>query len=232
MEYILETKQLSKKYKNFNALNDVSIHVPRGAIYGLVGQNGAGKTTLLRVISGVQRATTGSVSIALVENDKPAQINGIIETASLNMSLTVEDNIVAQNILCGHQIDASVDEILNAVGLSQAKYKKAKDLSLGMRQRLALAKTMLNQPDILLLDEPMNGLDPMGIVEIRNILLRLNKDFGVTIIISSHILGELAKVATCYGFISKGTLLQEISADELPEDLEQYFIDLVGGRKC
>ncbi len=229
MEYILETKQLSKKYKNFNALNDVSIHVPRGAIYGLVGQNGAGKTTLLRVISGVQRATTGSVSIALVENDKPAQINGIIETASLNMSLTVEDNIVAQNILCGYQIDASVDEILNAVGLSQAKYKKAKDLSLGMRQRLALAKTMLNQPDILLLDEPMNGLDPMGIVEIRNILLRLNKDFGVTIIISSHILGELAKVATCYGFISKGTLLQEISADELPEDLEQYFIDLVGG---
>lgn len=232
MEYILETKQLSKKYKNFNALNDVSIHVPRGAIYGLVGQNGAGKTTLLRVISGVQRATTGSVSIALVENDKPAQINGIIETASLNMSLTVEDNIVAQNILCGYQIDASVDEILNAVGLSQAKYKKAKDLSLGMRQRLALAKTMLNQPDILLLDEPMNGLDPMGIVEIRNILLRLNKDFGVTIIISSHILGELAKVATCYGFISKGTLLQEISADELPEDLEQYFIDLVGGQKC
>lgn len=232
MDYILETEQLCKKYKNFDALNNVSVHIPKGAIYGLVGQNGAGKTTLLRIISGVQRATSGTVSIAKDKDGNRLKMNGIIENASINMSLSVKDNIVAQNILSGQTSNAAIDEILNSVGLLQAKDKKAKDLSLGMRQRLAIAKTMLNKPDILLLDEPMNGLDPMGIVEIRNILLELNRDFGVTIIISSHILGELAKVATCYGFISNGTLMKEISAEELPEDLEQYFIDLVGGQIC
>ncbi len=232
MEHILTTEQICKKYKGFYALNNVSVHVPKGSIYGLVGKNGAGKTTLLRIISGIQSPTSGSVSIGCVENGGVARMNGIIETTALNTSLTVEENIIAQKILCGNKINASVDEILNSVGLSGAKHKKAKDLSLGMRQRLALAKAMMNKPDILLLDEPMNGLDPMGIVEIRNVLLELNRDFGVTIIISSHILAELSKIATCYGFINNGNLVKEASADELPEDLEQYFVELIGGKKC
>lgn len=238
MEYILKTDNICKHYHNFVALNNVSINVPKGAIYGLVGENGAGKTTLLRIISGLQSPSSGSIELFNAQdknNDLSSvrhKMNGIIETPSLNLSLSVKDNIQAQKILCRNKNNATCEELLEAVGLSDARDKKAKDLSLGMRQRLAIAKTMLNNPSLLLLDEPMNGLDPKGIVDIRNMLLTLNKEFGVTIVISSHILGELSKVATHYGFIAKGNMLKEISAPELPEDLETYFIELIGGQIC
>lgn len=238
MEYILKTNKICKQYKDFYALKDVTINVPKGSIYGLVGQNGAGKTTLLRIISGLQCPTSGNIELFHVQdtcktlNKLRHKMNGIIETPSLNMSLSVKDNIVAQNIMSGNTMQTTVDELLQSVGLLDAKNKKVQDISLGMRQRLAIAKMMINSPSLLLLDEPMNGLDPKGIVDIRNILLNLNKDFGVTIVISSHILEELSKVATVYGFIDKGKLLQEISADMLPKDLETYFIELIGGKTC
>lgn len=230
MENILTTDRLTKTYGNYTALDNVSVHIPAGEIYGLVGQNGAGKTTLIRLIAGMQFPTTGSFSLFGVSSKTKEiasarkRIGGLVETPALQQSLSARENLKAQSILCGCPSSRSVDELLEFVGLSDTGKRKVKDMSLGMRQRLAIAVALVGSPDFLILDEPTNGLDPRGIVEIRELILRLNKERRVTVLISSHILSELSKLATSYGFIDHGRLVEEISAKELAERCRKKYV--------
>lgn len=230
MEYVLRTSGLSKKYKNFSALNDVHMNVPKGSIYGFVGKNGAGKTTLIRVISGLQEPTSGSYSIYGISNEDSAinrarsRMGAVIESPAIYLNMTARDNIVAQYKLLGLSNDDGIEELLSLVGLADTGNKKAGHFSLGMRQRLGIAIALAGNPDFLILDEPINGLDPEGIVEMRELLIKLNHEMQITILISSHILGELSKLATHYGFISEGSIVKEISAEELDEQSKKCTI--------
>ncbi len=221
MEYILQTNNLRKQYGNFNALDGLTLHIKKGDIYGLVGRNGSGKTTFMRVVTGLQSPTSGSYTLCGAEyggddiNKMRSHIGAIIETPALYGSLTAKENLVEQNIICGNPDAEQIDEILKCVGLYEHKDKKVKNMSLGMRQKLAIALALVGNPDLLFLDEPINGLDPRGIIEIRELILELNEKRGITVLVSSYILGELSKLATCYGFIENGKVVQEISAQEL-----------------
>lgn len=221
MEYVLETKALCKQYKHFKALNDLNIHVPKGSIYGFVGKNGSGKTTLIRVVTGLQAPTSGDYIIYGCEhNDKRIgktrrRIGAVVETPSIYMDMTAEENLKAQFTLLGVPSYDGIPELLRLVRLADAGDKKAKNFSLGMRQRLGIAIALAGNPDFLILDEPVNGLDPQGIVEIRELILKLNREMGITVLISSHILDELSRIATHYGFIDSGHMVKEISAEEL-----------------
>ena len=221
MEYVLTTSALSKTYRKFEALKDLNIHIPKGAIYGFVGRNGAGKTTLIRVICGLQEPTSGEYAIYGISN-KDRQIaksrhrmGAVVETPSIYLDMTAEDNLRQQALVLGLPSYESIPEILKLVGLENTGKKKARNFSLGMKQRLGIAVALIGNPDFIVLDEPINGLDPQGIVEIRELILKLNREHGITVLISSHILGELSKLATHYGFIEKGHIVKEISADEL-----------------
>lgn len=221
MEYVLTTSALSKKYRKFEALKDLTMHIPKGAIYGFVGRNGAGKTTLIRVICGLQEPTSGEYAIYGISN-KDRQISksrhrmgAVVETPSIYLDMTAEDNLKQQALVLGLPNYESIPEILKLVGLENTGKKKARNFSLGMKQRLGIAVALIGNPDFIVLDEPINGLDPQGIVEIRELILKLNHEHGITVLISSHILGELSKLATHYGFIEKGHIVKEISADEL-----------------
>lgn len=221
MEYVLTTSALSKKYRKFEALKDLTMHIPKGAIYGFVGRNGAGKTTLIRVICGLQEPTSGEYAIYGISN-KDRQIaksrhrmGAVVETPSIYLDMTAEDNLKQQALVLGLPNYESIPEILKLVGLENTGKKKARNFSLGMKQRLGIAVALIGNPDFIVLDEPINGLDPQGIVEIRELILKLNREHGITVLISSHILGELSKLATHYGFIDKGCLVKEISAVEL-----------------
>ena len=221
MEYVLTTSALSKTYRKFEALKDLNIHIPKGAIYGFVGRNGAGKTTLIRVICGLQEPTSGEYAIYGISN-KDRQISksrhrmgAVVETPSIYLDMTAEDNLRQQALVLGLPSYESIPEILKLVGLENTGKKKARNFSLGMKQRLGIAVALIGNPDFIVLDEPINGLDPQGIVEIRELILKLNREHGITVLISSHILGELSKLATHYGFIEKGHIVKEISADEL-----------------
>lgn len=230
MNNVLETKNLCKTYGNYAALNNVNIHIPQGEIYGLVGQNGAGKTTLIRLIAGMQMPTSGEYSLFGVSSRSKViaaarrRIGGLVETPALQQSLSAKENLKAQSILCGCPSNSAVDELLEFVGLNDTGKRRVKDMSLGMRQRLAIAVALVGNPDFLILDEPTNGLDPRGIVEIRELILRLNKERRVTVLISSHILSELSKLASCYGFINRGRLIEEISAKELSERCRKKYV--------
>lgn len=221
MEYVLETKALCKQYKHFKALNDLNIHVPKGSIYGFVGKNGSGKTTMIRVVTGLQAPTSGDYSIyGCKHNDKKIgktrrRIGAVVETPSIYMDMTAEENLKAQFTLLGVPSYDGIPELLRLVRLADAGDKKAKNFSLGMRQRLGIAIALAGNPDFLILDEPVNGLDPQGIVEIRELILKLNREMGITVLISSHILDELSRIATHYGFIDSGHMVKEISAEEL-----------------
>ena len=221
MEYVLTTSALSKTYRKFEALKDLNIHIPKGAIYGFVGRNGAGKTTLIRVICGLQEPTSGEYTLYGISN-KDRQISksrhrmgAVVETPSIYLDMTAEDNLKQQALVLGLPNYESIPEILKLVGLENTGKKKARNFSLGMKQRLGIAVALIGNPDFIVLDEPINGLDPQGIVEIRELILKLNREHGITVLISSHILGELSKLATHYGFIEKGHIVKEISADEL-----------------
>ena len=221
MEYVLTTSALSKAYRKFEALKDLNIHIPKGAIYGFVGRNGAGKTTLIRVICGLQEPTSGEYTLYGISN-KDRQISksrhrmgAVVETPSIYLDMTAEDNLKQQALVIGLPNYESIPEILKLVGLENTGKKKARNFSLGMKQRLGIAVALIGNPDFIVLDEPINGLDPQGIVEIRELILKLNREHGITVLISSHILGELSKLATHYGFIEKGHIVKEISADEL-----------------
>ncbi|MDO4549434.1 MAG: ATP-binding cassette domain-containing protein [Clostridia bacterium] len=221
MDYVLTVDSLSKHYKQFKALSDLTMRVPKGAIYGLIGKNGAGKTTLIRLICALQRPTGGSYALYGIPYDdaKIAQarrrMGAVVETASVYLNMTARENLKAQYRVLGLASFQGIDEILELVGLAHTGNKKAKDFSLGMRQRLGIAVALTGNPDFLVLDEPINGLDPQGIVEIRELVLRLNREKRITVLISSHYLDELSRLATHYGFIDKGRVIEEISAEAL-----------------
>ena len=221
MEYVLTTSNLGKEYKNFKALNNLSMHVPKSAIYGFVGKNGAGKTTLIRLICGLQRPTSGGYTLYGVKNtDKEIlkvqrRIGAVVETPSIYLDMTAEENLKEQYRVIGMPSFDGIHELLTLVGLEDTGKKKAKNFSLGMRQRLGIAIALVGNPDLLVLDEPINGLDPQGIIEIRELILKLNRERQITVLISSHILDELSRIATHYGFIDKGNMVKEITAQEL-----------------
>lgn len=221
MEYVLTTSGLSKKYGKFQALNDLSMHIPKGAIYGFVGRNGAGKTTLIRLICGLQEPSNGSYSIYGIDyTDKGIcksrrRMGAVVETPSIYLDMTASDNLKQQALILGLPTYDSIPEILKLVGLENTGKKRARNFSLGMKQRLGIAVALMGNPDFLVLDEPVNGLDPQGIIEMRELILKLNKEKQITVLISSHILDELSRLATHYGFIDKGHLIKEISAEEL-----------------
>lgn len=229
MEYILETHNLGKRYKDFKALSDLNMHIENGAIYGLIGKNGAGKTTLIRLICGLQKPTSGSYSIYGVSNlnkkiiEVRKRIGAIVETPSIYLDLTAIDNLKEQYKIVGLPSYDGINEILELVGLLETGNKKAKNFSLGMRQRLGIAISLVGNPDLLILDEPINGLDPEGIIEIRELILKLNKEKGITVLISSHYLDELAKIATHYGFVDKGRIIKEITNNELQMNCKKRF---------
>lgn len=221
MEYVLTTDALCKQYGHFKALDGCSLHVPKGAIYGFIGKNGAGKTTLIRLICGLQTPTSGGYSLYSV-SDKDKEIirprrrmGAIVETPSVYLDMTAEENLIAQYRILGLPSFDGIPRLLSLVGLSNTGKKKAKNFSLGMKQRLAIAVALCGDPDFLVLDEPTNGLDPQGIVDIRELILKLNHEHQITVLVSSHFLDELSKIATHYGFIDYGHIVKEMSANEL-----------------
>ena len=224
MEYILEAKNIEKKYGHFKALDNLNMHIPKGAIYGLIGKNGAGKTTLIRLLCGLQSPTSGEYTLYGTLNnsrkiaEERKRVGGIVETPSICLDMTAEDNLKEQYKIIGLPSYDNLQEILELVRLNNTGKKTAKHFSLGMKQRLGLAISLVGNPDLLILDEPINGLDPEGIIEIRELILRLNKEKGITFLISSHYLDELSKIATFYGIIDKGKIIKEIDKDELEQN--------------
>ena len=221
MEYVLQTDNLTKKYRNFQALNGLSMHVPKGAIYGFVGKNGAGKTTLIRLICGLQEPTSGEFSLYGIKNNSRdivksrRRMGAVVETPAIYLDMTAEENLKQQYLILGLPSYDGIPELLKLVGLENTGKKKAKHFSLGMKQRLGSAVSLAGDPDFLVLDEPVNGLDPQGIVEIRELILKLNHERQITVLISSHILDELSRLATHYGIIDHGRMVRELSAQEL-----------------
>lgn len=221
MEYVLTANSLCKHYRHFKALQDFSMHVPKGAIYGFVGKNGAGKTTLIRLICGLQNPTSGDYALYGIPGTSDEivksrrRMGAVVETPSIYLDMTAEDNLKEQYRVLGLPSFSNIPDLLELVGLANTGKKKAKNFSLGMRQRLGIAIALAGDPDFLVLDEPVNGLDPQGIIEIRELILKLNKKRQITVLISSHILDELSRLATHYGFIDKGHMVKEISAEEL-----------------
>ena len=221
MEYVLSTNAICKNYKHFKALSGLSMHVPKGSIYGFVGKNGAGKTTLIRLICGLQKPTSGEYTLYGISNTatdiqkSQRKIGAVVETPSIYLNMTAEENLKEQYIILGLPSFDDIPELLRLVGLEGTGKKKAKNFSLGMRQRLGIAIALCGDPDFLVLDEPINGLDPQGIIEIRELILKLNRERQITFLISSHILDELSRLATHYGFIDQGRIIKEISAEEL-----------------
>ena len=221
MEYVLQTDNLTKCYKNIPALDGLTMHIPKGAIYGFVGRNGAGKTTLIRLICGLQEPSSGSFSLFGIRNDSKDIVNSrrkigaIVETPAIYMDMTAEENLRQQYRILGISSYVSIPEILKLVGLENTGKKKVRQFSLGMKQRLGIAIALSGDPRLLILDEPTNGLDPQGIVEMREMILKLNRKREITVLISSHILDELSRLATHYGIIDHGQMVKELSAQEL-----------------
>lgn len=221
MEYVLETNGLSKRYRDFTALNGLNMHIPKGSIYGFVGRNGAGKTTLIRLICGLQEPTDGSITLYGAKNTDTEiyrcrrRMGAVVESPAVYTDMTAVENIRQQYRVLGLPSDDGIEELLHLVSLGDTGKKKAKNFSLGMRQRLGIAIALAGNPDFLVLDEPVNGLDPQGIIEMRELILKLNREHGITVLISSHILDELSRLATHYGFIDGGHMVKEMSAEEL-----------------
>lgn len=220
MDNILKINNLSKKYHHHKVLNNLNMTIKKGAIYGLVGRNGAGKTTLIRIITGLQSPTNGYYELFNISSKTKKitefrkDVGAIIERPSLIENMTAKENLIEQLKLVGiHQFN-NVNNFLELVGLSNANKKQVKNFSLGMRQRLGIAVALCSNPKFIILDEPINGLDPEGIIDIRKLIQKLNKEQGITFLISSHYLDELSKIATDYGFINKGQIIKEISAKE------------------
>lgn len=239
-DYVIETKQVTKAYGSFRALDHVNIHVKRGSVYGLVGDNGAGKSTLLKLFAGHAYATEGEIQLFGRHEKKELercrkQIGCIIEQPGFFPDMTVEQMLKYYCIQKGVPNRKKVDEMLHLTGIEEKRKSRCGKLSLGQKQRLGLAIAMIGEPQVLLLDEPINGLDPSGIIEFRRLLHHLNEEKNITILLSSHILSELQQTATEYGFLSKGRMLEEISAQELHEkcsdcielivsDVERYAV--------
>lgn len=219
---VLKTNNLTKKYKDFIALDNINITINRGDIYGLIGRNGAGKTTLMKVITTLTQKTSGEFSLlGKIDNDLTlvkGRVGCLIENASFFPNLTAYDNLKYYAIQKGIVDMSQIDEALDLVELKAEKQKKFKTFSLGMKQRLGIAYAILDNPDFIILDEPINGLDPIGISNLRDIFKRLNEEKNITILISSHILSELYMVANRFCILEKGRVIKELTKDEL--DLE------------
>ena len=229
MEYILETRDLTKVYGQKEAARDVNLHIREGQIYGLIGRNGAGKTTVMRMISGLSRPTRGSYSLfgkTGMEMQKMLRNVGVlIEQPGLYPKLSAYENLKIKCIGMGIRPKGYVENLLKTVGLENTDARKgAGSYSLGMRQRLGIALALVGDPKMIVLDEPINGLDPQGIAEVREMLTRLRQEKGITIMVSSHILDELSKVADAYGVIHEGTLLDEFTAEQLHERCGQSLV--------
>ena len=221
MDYVLQTDGLKKNYKSVPALDGLTMHVPKGSIYGFVGKNGAGKTTLLRLICGLQNPSGGSFNLYGISNDSKDIVNArrrmgaVVETPAIYTNMTAAENLKQQYLILGLPSCDDIPELLKLVGLENTGKKKVKNFSLGMKQRLGIAIALAGNPDFLVLDEPVNGLDPQGIVEMREMILKLNREKQITVLISSHILDELSRLATHYGIIDRGRMVKELSAEEL-----------------
>ncbi len=238
MEYCLTTSRLTKTYGRFQALKDLNMHVPKGAIYGFVGKNGAGKTTLIRIICGLQNPTGGSYQLYGVDQNQKEivsirrRMGAVVETPSIYLNMTAEENLKEQYRILGMPDFSGINDLLELVGLAGTGKKKVKNFSLGMRQRMGIAISLAGNPDFLVLDEPVNGLDPQGIVEMRELILKLNRERQITVLISSHILDELSRLATHYGFIDQGTLVKELSAKELEQACQKSVCLTVSSAKA
>ena len=222
--YIIETHDLTKIYNGRAVVDHVNMHIPEGSIYGFVGENGSGKTTIMRMLTGIARPSKGSFEMLGVKNNDPKiykmrkELSAIVETVSMVPTMTALDNMKFQELYLGIKLTPEKrQELLKSVHLEDVGKKKVKNFSLGMRQRMGIALALMNEPKFMLLDEPMNGLDPQGIAELRDLLIELNREKGITILISSHILSELEKIATTYGFISHGKIIEELSVEELQD---------------
>lgn len=229
-EVVLKTYNITKKYGEQLAVDNVNMTIKKGDIYGFIGQNGAGKTTLIRLITGLIHKSGGEIELlgANEENElnkARTMVGSLIETPSFYTNMTARENLEVSRLVRSIPGKKCIDEVLELVGLKDVEKKKVKNFSLGMRQRLGIANALMGNPKLLILDEPINGLDPMGIVEIRELLKKINKEKDMTILISSHILSELSELATTYGIISNGKLIEEITAKQLSEKCRQY-IDL------
>lgn len=221
-DYVITTKQLTKKYGSVPALDKVNLHVPKGCIYGLIGDNGAGKSTLLKILAGQSFATQGEIQLLGQSEEKGLEAvrrktGCIIEQPGFFPNMTVEQTLHYYGIQKGVPDSGKVQEMLRLTGLTDKRKSLCRNLSLGQKQRLGLGIAMIGQPQLLILDEPINGLDPSGIKEFRRLLLNLNQEKNITILISSHILSELQQLATVYGFLYKGQLLEEISEEKLKD---------------
>ena len=221
MTELLSTVKLSKKYRSKFALQDADIHIKQGDIYGLIGRNGAGKTTLLKLINSQINATSGEILMRgqkLPFGRPQVKIGALVESPGLYPDYSAHDNLMFKCIAIGRNRKVYIEQLLKLVELSDTGKKKAKQFSLGMKQRLGIALAMIDEPDLLLLDEPINGMDPQGIKDIREMLVRINRDMGTTILISSHILDELAKFASTYGIIKDGRVLLELSREQMDKE--------------
>ena len=229
MNTILKVNGLTKKYGSKTALNNVTFSVEKGRIYGFIGENGAGKTTAIRAITGLSETPAGKVEL-FGSSDKKGLIKArrkmgyLVENPIISMNDTAEGNLRMQQLLYGNKDETKIRKILERVGLADTGSKKAKDFSLGMRQRLGIALSLVNDPEILILDEPVNGLDPMGMVAVRELLKSLCNEDGITIVISSHILAELYQLVTDYIIISHGEIIEQISKEELDRKCSSYII--------
>ena len=211
-DFVIKVNGVSKDYGKAHVLDNMTFSVPKGSIFGLVGRNGAGKTTIMRIMSGLQKPTSGTVEYGF-NHKKLGNIGALVELPSIYSNASARDNLIYQYINLGLKIDETIDQNLAFVGLGDTGKKKAGKFSLGMRQRLGIAMAMAGNPELLILDEPINGLDPQGIIQIREVLEKLNKERGVTIIISSHILSELSKLATDFAFVEKGRVVREVRSE-------------------
>ncbi len=221
MKYILTADNLNKNYRHSHALHNFSMHIPKGAIYGFVGENGAGKTTLIRTICGLQTPTSGTYSLYGVKNtdkrirEAQQRIGAVVESPAVYLDMSAENNLKHQYHVLGLPTYDGLKELLHLVGLEKTGRKKVRNYSLGMKQRLGIAVALVGNPDFLILDEPTNGLDPQGIIELRELIVKLNRQRQITVLISSHNLDELSRLATHYGFIVDGSMVKEITAEEL-----------------
>lgn len=218
MDSIVSIENISKKFDKTNVLNGITIDIPKGSICGLVGPNGAGKTTLLRIISSLQKPDSGKVNL------NANVFSALIEKPALFYELNATENITQQLILYGVEDKEDPNEFLEIVGLEDSQNKKVKDFSLGMKQKLAIAMMLVGNPELIILDEPMNGLDPQGIIDLRNLILKLNND-GVTFLISSHLLYELEKIATDFIFINHGEIISQMTSLEF-SNINKGYIQL------
>ncbi|HEX7064369.1 MAG TPA: ABC transporter ATP-binding protein [Bacillales bacterium] len=228
MAYILTTKELTKAFKGHLAVDHINLHVKQGDIYGFLGKNGAGKTTTIRMLMGLIKPTAGNIEMfgeKLSRNDKRhfERIGAMIETPGFYPNLSAYENLELHRRLMGMSDRKVTDESLEIVGLMDVKERKFGKLSLGMKQRLGIARALLHHPEILILDEPTNGLDPTGIKEIRQLILDLARERHITIMISSHILSEIQQLANQIGIIHKGKLLVELSLDDITEKNRHYM---------